>query len=123
VRYVLCLRNPWSSHVERSRLYDTKLDPTAPHAHPMPIGIQLASGLRCFVRVGGAWGQPKGHPELYGTYFCQWPGSSQWGPDLWGKHDESGIDRSHKAWTVLVADEGGGVTRQAVAKAFFVATA
>jgi hypothetical protein len=120
---VLCLHNPWDHSVEVWRM-NGKLRPVAPARHPVPIALTLTNGLQCFVRIGGTWGHPVGHPELHGTYFCQSPNTKKWGPQLWATRHSSGIDRTEATWTVqLASDRSGPVTRGEVATAYYVATA
>jgi hypothetical protein len=117
-RSVLCYQDPWTSRL-------TLLDPDGPVASPAatptpsPLGLLLADGTRCSLRIGGAWPALAGHPELFGTYFC----SNEIA--VWGLARQDGIDRSAPTWTVRLAPMSGHGTLRSVAvrTAYYVGTA
>lgn len=92
--------------------------PAAPRT-PSPLGLQLADGSRCRLRIGGAWPELAGHPELFGSYFCSN------GVAAWGLARQDGIDRSTPTWTVRVAPMSGRGTLRTVAvrAAYYAGTA
>lgn len=118
---VLCMRDP-STHklyrISRGRFASTAINKPRNRA---PLLIVLGDGTRCQIRVGGAWGQPKGHPNLYGAYSCDRHGAA-W---LWakGSHRDShnGIDESSATWRIRVGENT--IVWRNIAKAYFVATA
>ncbi|SNQ51764.1 conserved hypothetical protein [Frankia canadensis] len=117
-RRMLCLRDPFSTVLTAltAQALVAKVDPPR---NPVPLGLLLADGERCRLRDGGAWGAPRGHPDLVGYYSC--------GADdiVWALPDSStgGIDKATSSWTVLVGDVTGPLSTRAVTQATFVATA
>jgi len=122
--YMLCLRDPWSHHVDKSPRSGPVPGPVSPVKRPFPVGLELSDGNRCYVRNGGSWGQPKGHPELYGIFSCMRPGrGGWWDAEIWTTEDGYGINTTGKVWTVLFThEETDPVTTAAVTKAYFVTT-
>jgi len=117
-RSVLCYRDPWSKQLTQLPTDGPVANPAATRI-PSPLGLLLADGSRCSLRIGGAWSNLDGHPELYGTYGCDHQIA------VWGLADRDGIDRSAPAWTVRVAPMSGHGTLHTVAvrAAYYVGTA
>ena len=119
---VLCMQDP-SKHVlaemkRQGRFAPTKLAKPRDRA---PLLIVLTDGSRCQIREGGAWGQPKGHPNLYGAYSCDKHGVA------WlyakGSHNDphNGVDESSASWTIRTGNSQ--IVWRHIAQAYFVATA
>jgi hypothetical protein len=117
-RSVLCYRDPWSQQLTLLPTDGPVADPVALRT-PSPLGLLLADGTRCWLRIGGAWSQLDGHPELSGTYGCQNQVA------VWGLARDDGIDRSTPTWTVRLAPMSGHGTLRtmAVRCAYYVGTA
>ncbi|HEU5270033.1 MAG TPA: hypothetical protein VFU36_08920 [Jatrophihabitans sp.] len=118
VRSVLCYRDPWSRRLTVLHTDGPVAVPAAGRT-PSPLGLLLADGTRCWLRIGGAWGTLDGHPELYGTYGCDHQLA------VWGLARADGIDRSTPAWTVRIAPMSGhGALRTTTVRAaYYVGTA
>lgn len=112
-----CFRDPWKHQVVQIGTQGSLPSVRAPRV-PSPLGLELSDGARCSIRDGGAWGQPVGHPELYGTYGCDN------GEDVWATRDNDGVSRTAALWTVQVAaDAGRGPLHTVdVVSAYFVGT-
>lgn len=113
----LCLRDVEQKQLVRFRYSGTFAAQRAlPRSSRLPQGLRLADGERCWVRVGGAWGQAPGHPSWVGWYSCDHG-------TLWGSASSRGIDRSQPVWTVheLLADNS--VVTRKVRTAAYVGTA
>lgn len=121
---VLCTRDP-SSHelVEMKRT--GKFAPTkiAKPRDRAPLLIVLTDGTRCQIRVGGAWGQPKGHPNLYGAYSCDRHGAAWLYAKGSYRDPHAGIDESHPSWRIRTGNGGRTIVWRHIAEAYFVATA
>jgi hypothetical protein len=117
-RSVLCYRDPWSTQLTLLPT-DGPVAAAAALRTPSPLGLLLADGTRCWLRIGGAWSRLDGHPELFGTYGCQ----NQIA--VWGRADADGIDRSGPVWTVRLAPMSGHGTLRTVAvrTGYYVGTA
>jgi hypothetical protein len=119
---VLCLRNPRGHKLDKvKRAGKFANTPIAKPRDRAPLLIVLTDGSRCMIRDGGAWGQPKGHPNLYGAYSCDKHGVA------WlrakGSHSDphNGIDESSQTWRIRVGENN--VVWRNIATAYFVATA
>ncbi|MGH8963611.1 MAG: hypothetical protein ACRDWT_20865 [Jatrophihabitantaceae bacterium] len=115
--HVLCYRNPFGKAVTNLWGYAPR-HATYPREATAPFGIALDTGARCTIRDGGAWSAPKQHPSWVGYYSC-------------GKYDvyasrsrarTSGIDESHRQWTVTTAACRGKLSTHKIVKAYFVGT-
>lgn len=117
-RSVLCYQDPWSRRLTVLHTDGPVAVPAAART-PSPLGLLLADGTRCWLRIGGAWADLDGHPELSGTYGCQQQIA------VWGEGSDEGIDRSAPTWTVRIAPMSGhGRLRTvAVRTAYYVGTA
>jgi hypothetical protein len=115
----LCLRDP-----REKRLVSLKRDGVMAQSLPSitskrgPLGLRLADGTYCSIRIGGAGAILQGHRHYGITYYCQ-HGEAAWTPfagRIWG------IDRAHPVWTVRTAPANGhGKLRtRNVTKAWFV---
>jgi hypothetical protein len=89
-----------------------------------PLVIVLTDGTHCQIRDGGAWGQLKGHPNLYGAYSCTRHGA------VWARMSGSrsaahwGVNESDPSWTVRTAGfRAHHTVLRHVARAYFVSTA
>jgi hypothetical protein len=113
----LCYRNLWQRQVVRVNTSGPLPAQQAPR-QPTPLGLVLSDGDRCRLRDGGAWTQPDGHPELFGTYSCD--GQTV----LWGSRGSDGIDRTEALWSVrLTPMSGHGHLRTVTVRtAYFVGT-
>ncbi len=113
-----CYRDPWQRQVVRINTAG-RLPVLQPPATPSPLGLVLGNGVRCTLRVGGAWASLDGHPDMYGTYSCQG------GDVIWGSDRSDGIDRTSPLWKVRLAPGTGHGTLHpmTVRTAYFVGTA
>lgn len=119
---VLCVRDPSSHKVYRMGRDGKFAKTSVPKPRDRaPLLIVLGDGTRCQIRVGGAWGQPKGHPNLYGAYSCDRHGAA-W---LWSKGSRrdphAGIDESGATWRIRTGQNT--IVWRDIAEAYFVATA
>ncbi len=113
----LCLRDPFATRVDLLRT-TSAVPPARASKVPSPAGLVLTDGTRCTLRLGGAWAELDGHPNLYGTYAC---GSRA----VWGPANSDGINRTGTQWTAQLAPMSGHGSLQTVtiARADFVGTA
>lgn len=119
---VLCIQDPTKRKLiefsRQGRFAKTKI---AKPRYRAPLLVVLTDGTRCQIRDGGAWGQPKGHPNLYGAYSCDRHGVG-W---LYAKGSHSdphnGVDESTPSWRLRVGENN--IVWRHIAKAYFVATA
>ena len=115
----LCLRDPRKEHlvsVRRSGVMAQAL-PYVPGRRG-PLGLRLADGTYCGIRIGGAGATLQGHPNYGIAYYCA-HGQAIWAP-FSGRN--WGINRSHPVWTVRTApaDGHGSLRTRNVARAWFV---
>lgn len=116
----LCLQDPWSRRLARYAVSGALPTQVPAVAHADPLGLQLADGRHCRLRDGGSGEFQAGHPTWVEWYYC---GGSIL-TSLWGPQDTGApIDRSKPVWTVQFGSPTGTLTKVAVAKAFYVATA
>lgn len=115
-RFALCLRNPFGHEVDRIRARHFSSTHVGPRKHPVPYGLVLDNGAKCQIRLGGAWGSPKQHPNWVGFYFCN-KGGFVYAP----MSSRTGINQSHPSWTVWTS-RGNKVHLHHVVKASFVGT-
>ncbi|NHC45616.1 hypothetical protein [Motilibacter aurantiacus] len=115
---VLCLVDPWSRTLTEYLLDRDPVVGVEPLQRPLPIGLVLADGRRCRMRVGGAWGALDQHPTWVGYYSCS-------RGEVWAAPDSptGGIDRSSRVWTVQVGDRREKLEEVAVRKALFTTSA
>ncbi|WP_018682734.1 esterase/lipase family protein [Actinokineospora enzanensis] len=96
---LLCGGLPWEK-----KLYSAHSTESVPAADvppsPQPWGLELANGMKCVIRNGGAWG---GRADGYtGAYSCQ-PSSDV---VLAAPDQDTAVDRSGPVWTVKVGQLG-----------------
>ena len=117
--HALCLRDPRTAHLVSIRRTG-EMAQTLPYtaAKRGPLGLRLADGTYCSIRIGGAGATLQGHPNYGVTYYCQ-HGQAAWAPFA-GRN--WGINRSHPVWTVRTAPASGHGTLRTrnVAKVWFV---
>ncbi len=113
---VLCLRDARHKKLVRLRYTGSFHAGTAP-ARPQPMDLTLRSGVRCDVRVGGAWASLPTHPHWVGFFSCATG-------DVYGRVGGDGIDRSDPVWTVHLWKNGTAhrVVVRRVRTAYFVGT-
>lgn len=118
---VLCLRDARVKRLVRiPRMGKFAATPPPKPADRAPLLVVLSDGTHCTIRDGGAWGQLKGHPRLFGTYSCDRHGA------VWARSSapHSGVNESHASWTVRTAEFGKRhLATRHVARAYFVGTA
>lgn len=87
-------------------------------SRPSPLGMTLADGDRCQIRIGGAWGYVPSHPGWVGFASCDK------GADVYGPPNGDGINRANPSWSVsLYNGSTRKVTTQQVSVAYEVGTA
>ncbi|MBO0843400.1 MAG: hypothetical protein J2O46_09455 [Nocardioides sp.] len=112
---VLCARDVTTRKLVRVA-YSGTFSSGRPQRVPAPQNLVLGTGVRCSIRVGGAWGFVPGHPNWTGFYACS-TGS------LYGPGDRDGIDRSHARWRVHLVKKDGTIVTRTVRRAYVVGTA
>ena len=118
----LCLQDVWERTLVRYRLAaGAPIDRTGAGTDPRLFALELAHGMRCKPRSGGAWGILQRHPTWTGYWECGAAG------DVWGPVPSAheGIDMSGQLWTVHVfpfaaQHTAPGVVR-GVARAYYLA--
>lgn len=94
---LLCASTPWDQTLRRLTS-DVALSPVTKPADPRPWALELANGVQCTIRTGGAWG---GRSDGYlGAYGCA---GTQ---DVVLTKDSSLVDKSAAQWTVKVGPLG-----------------
>jgi len=116
--HVFCLRDPWAEDVVELPLADHVPHVTAPK-HPHPLGLTLADGTHCDLRVGGTSTVLVGHPTWFAAFICNATTA------VWGPPTGDGIDTSGPMWTVHVAalDGTGALATTTVTDAYYAGTA
>ena len=94
---LLCAADPWHRTL-RQLTSDVALTPVTKPADPRPWALELANGVRCTMRTGGAWG---GRSDGYlGAYGCADTN------DVVLAKDSELIDTSAAQWTVKTGPLG-----------------
>lgn len=92
-----CLGAPWDRTL-RQLTSDVPLQPVTKPADPQPLALELANGIKCTIRTGGAWG---GRSDGYlGAYGCADTN------DVVLAKDAQLIDTSGAQWTVKTGPLG-----------------
>jgi hypothetical protein len=117
-QHVLCLLDPFSRTVNLEYIGKT-LGPVVPVAKPVPIGLELANGDQCRLRVGGSWSAQEQHPDWVGYYSC----SGQHAIFAAPSDSFAGIDDSKSSWTVHVGTFSAPLKTVAVSSAYYVGIA
>ena len=115
----LCLLEPRTTKLFSVRYKDVMAQ-SLPYlaAKRGPLGVRLADGTYCNIRMNGAGNPLQGHPNYGIAYYCA-HGQAIWAPFSarnWG------IERSHPVWTARTAPADGHATLRTrnVAEAWFV---
>jgi pimeloyl-ACP methyl ester carboxylesterase len=95
---LLCGHDPWEQVLYELQA-DAPVDAIAANPDPLPWALELANGMRCRLRIGGAWG---GRSDgLIGWYGCGTDARVVLGPQ-----EGPPIDQSQAAWTVQIGELG-----------------
>ncbi|GAA4109385.1 hypothetical protein GCM10022215_03640 [Nocardioides fonticola] len=115
--HALCLQDAGTEQkLVRVRVHGAFPTATKP-AVPEPLALHLADGQDCLLRIGGAWGAPKDHPNWIGHYSCT--DGAVYAP----AKSITGIDQRGPVWKVKVWDGKKTITKVRVVSASFVGTA
>lgn len=115
----LCLRDPRKNQLVSIRRHGVMAQSLpAPAGQRGPLGVRLADGTYCGIRIGGSSASLQGHPNYGITYYCQ-NGQALWAPFT---NTSWGINRSHPTWTVRAAPANGhgALHTRNLAKVWFV---
>lgn len=95
---LLCGSDPWQKTL-RQATSNVVLAPVTKPADPHPWALELANGVRCTLRHGGAWG---GRADGYlGVYGCDGANNI-----VLAKSGQDFVDESSPQWTVKVGPLG-----------------
>lgn len=117
--HVLCLDDARKKTLVRFKVSGKIAHTSALHRRA-PLNLELANGLYCGLRFGGAGEELQQHPGWGAFYYCT-RGKAVWA-SLNSK--DFGIDRTGHAWKVEVGRDTGtrDVRQQRVTQAYFVGT-
>jgi predicted small secreted protein len=99
----MCMRDPWGTQVTVVPMQGAFPSALTPPATAEPLGLELADGTHCTLRVGGAGEALAGKPTWSAYYFC----GTDRDTAVWAPTTTSPIDRSEPVWTVQVASSDG----------------
>lgn len=113
--HVYCLIDPFSNTLYYISATGLNSPIKAQTEDPYPFALLLDNGTQCRARNGGAWSNPKEHPDWVGYYACH--DGAIWGPQ------GQGIKKGFGGWTVMYGSEDSHLTNHRVTKAYYVGVA